>query len=75
MTKDVKYIIAYSIGIGFFLTMLGFVGFDILFAPFFVVKFAPAALASIILTGVVGMVIGIVGIYRRTKSPRANKGE
>ena len=75
MSKDVKYIIAYSILLGFFLTMLGFVGFDMLFAPFLVVKFAPVALAIQILVGIAGMVICIVGIYRRTKSHRGDKDE
>jgi len=75
MSKNDKYIIAYGIGIGFFLTMFGFVGFNMLFAPFLIVRFAPPALVVEILVGIVGMVICIVGIYRRTKNPRGNKDE
>lgn len=75
MSKDVKYIIAYSIGIGFFLTMLGLYGLAMLVAPGFVIVFSQANPWITGLCGLGGIGIGIYGIHKHTKNHRASKGE
>jgi len=75
VSKDEKYIIAYSILIGFILGLLALWGVIMLLSPALVVKPTPAAAVFIILTGVAGLGVCIGGLYSRLKRRRGNKYE
>jgi len=65
MSKDDKYIIVYSIAIGFLLTMFGPLGFIMLFGPRVMVNPEPVDMVIIVLAGVVGLGVCISGLYSR----------
>ena len=75
MTKNDKFIIIYSIMLGFFFTILLLYALAVLLAPGYVVDFTLSNPWRIILCGSVGILSCVYGIYRRIKNHKTNKDE